>query len=123
MVFWTHDQRGAEFSASTTHLQHYKRFPPGGEKARRTGQAHGHLLWARLHQRLRRMVRQAKRLRRRSPKGHQRSLRDVAAELAKLGFVNERGTAFSPSSINSKDHPLEDCRHQRLLSRKVKNVG
>ena len=29
------------------------------------------------------LVRQAKRLRRRSPKGHQRSLRDVATELAK----------------------------------------
>jgi transposase len=29
----------------------------------------------------------SKRLRRRSPKGHQRSLRDVAAELVKLGFV------------------------------------
>ena len=32
------------------------------------------------------LVRQAKGLRRRSPKGHQRSLRDVAAELAKLGL-------------------------------------
>jgi hypothetical protein len=40
-----------------------------------------------------------KRLRRRSPKGHQRSLRDVAAELTKLGFVNERGAEFSASSI------------------------
>jgi len=46
-------------------------------------------------------VRQAKRLRRRSPKGHQRSLRDVAAELAKLGFVNERGAKFSASSVQS----------------------
>ena len=46
-------------------------------------------------------MREAKRLRRRSPKGHQRSLRDVAAELTKLGFVNERGVKFSPSSINS----------------------
>ena len=47
------------------------------------------------------VVREAKRLGRRSPKGHQRSLRDVAAELAKLGFVNERKVAFSPSSIAS----------------------
>jgi hypothetical protein len=46
-------------------------------------------------------VREAKRLRRRSPKGHQRSLRDVAAELAKLGFVNQRGAEFSASSIAS----------------------
>jgi len=37
----------------------------------------------------------------RSPKGHQRSLRDVAAELAKLGFVNERGAMFSASSVQS----------------------
>jgi hypothetical protein len=47
------------------------------------------------------LVREAKRLRRRSPKGHQRSLRDVAAELAKLGFLNERGRQFSASSIAS----------------------
>ena len=47
------------------------------------------------------LVREAKRLRRRSPKGHQRSLREVAAELVKLGFVNQRGAAFSASSIKS----------------------
>jgi hypothetical protein len=46
-------------------------------------------------------VREAKRLRRRSPKGHQRSLRDIAAELAKLGFINERGAEFSASPIAS----------------------
>jgi virulence-associated protein VapD len=46
-------------------------------------------------------VREAKRLCRRSPKGHQRSLRDVAAELAKLGFVNEQGAMFSASSVQS----------------------
>jgi DNA invertase Pin-like site-specific DNA recombinase len=48
-----------------------------------------------------RLVTEAKRLRRRSPKGHQRSLRDVAAELANLGYVNERGAVFSASSIKS----------------------
>jgi hypothetical protein len=47
------------------------------------------------------LVHEAKRLRRRSPKGHQRSLRDVAAELAKLGFTNQRGAPFSASSIKS----------------------
>jgi DNA invertase Pin-like site-specific DNA recombinase len=47
------------------------------------------------------LVREAKRLRRRSPKGHQRSLREIAAELAKLGFVNERGGVFSASSVRS----------------------
>jgi len=36
-----------------------------------------------------------------TPKGHQRSLRDVAAELANLGFVNQRGVEFSASSVQS----------------------
>jgi hypothetical protein len=45
--------------------------------------------------------REAKRLRRRSPKGHQRSLRDVAAELAKLGYVNANGKEFSAASVQS----------------------
>jgi DNA invertase Pin-like site-specific DNA recombinase len=52
------------------------------------GNCEGRKRWAEINPEL---VREAKRLRRRSPKGHQRSLRDVAAELAKLGFVNERG--------------------------------
>jgi DNA invertase Pin-like site-specific DNA recombinase len=47
------------------------------------------------------LVVQAKRLRRKSPKGGQRSLREVAAELAKLGFFNERGRPFSASSVSS----------------------
>jgi hypothetical protein len=47
------------------------------------------------------LVRQAKQLRRRRPKRGQRSLRDVAAELAKLGFVNQRGAEFSASSVAS----------------------
>jgi len=29
------------------------------------------------------------------------SLRDVAAELAKRGYLNERGKEFSPSSVQS----------------------
>jgi hypothetical protein len=62
------------------------------------GKCEGRKSWAELNPDL---VRQARRLRRRSPKGHQRSLRDVAAELAKLGFVNERGAVFSPSSVQS----------------------
>jgi hypothetical protein len=36
-----------------------------------------------------------------SPKGHQRSLRVIAAELAKLGYLNERGKEFSASSVQS----------------------
>jgi hypothetical protein len=30
-----------------------------------------------------------------------KSLREIAAALARLGYVNERGAAFSPSSIKS----------------------
>jgi DNA invertase Pin-like site-specific DNA recombinase len=58
----------------------------------------GRKSWAEINPEL---TREAKRLRRRSPKGHQRSLREVAAELAKLGFVNERGVMFSASSVQS----------------------
>jgi DNA invertase Pin-like site-specific DNA recombinase len=58
----------------------------------------GRKSWAEINPEL---VREAKRLRRRSPKGHQRSLREIAAELAKLGFVNERGGVFSASSVRS----------------------
>jgi len=47
------------------------------------------------------LVSEAKRLRRRSPKGHQRSLREVAAELARLGYVNGASRPFSPSSVKS----------------------
>jgi DNA invertase Pin-like site-specific DNA recombinase len=47
------------------------------------------------------LVREARRLRRRSPKGRRRSLREVSAELAKAGYLNALGKAFSPSSIKS----------------------
>src|SRR5262249_53635048 len=63
-----------------------------------TRKCEGRKSWAEINPEL---VREAKRLRRRSPKGHQRSLRDVAAELAELGFVNERGVTFSASSVQS----------------------
>jgi DNA invertase Pin-like site-specific DNA recombinase len=62
------------------------------------GKCEGRKSWAEINPEL---VREAKRLRRRSPKGHQRSLRDVAAELAKLGHLNERGAIFSAASISS----------------------
>jgi hypothetical protein len=55
-------------------------------KRQAIGKCEGRKNWAEINPEL---VREAKRLRRRSPKGHQRSLRDVAAELAKLGFVNQ----------------------------------
>ena len=62
------------------------------------GKCEGRKSWAEINPEL---VRQAKRLRRKLPKGGQRSLRNVATELAKLGFLNERGTRFSPSSVAS----------------------
>ena len=64
----------------------------------RAGKCEGRKSWAEINPEL---VKEAKRLRRRSPKGHQRSLREVAAELAKLGYVNERGVRFSASSVQS----------------------
>lgn len=62
------------------------------------GKCEGRKSWAETNPEL---VKEAKRLRRRSPKGHQRSLRDVAAELGKLGFTNQRGAEFSAASIAS----------------------
>ena len=47
------------------------------------------------------LVRQAKRLRRRSPKGHQRSLREVSAALSAMGFTNANGQPFSASSVKA----------------------
>jgi hypothetical protein len=47
------------------------------------------------------LVRGAKRLRRRSPKGHQRSLRDIAVEPARLGYLNINGKPFAAMSIKS----------------------
>jgi hypothetical protein len=67
-------------------------------KKEHAGKCEGRKSWAEVNPDL---VREAKRLRRRSPKGHQRSLRSVAAELARLGYVNERGVQFSPSSVRS----------------------
>jgi DNA invertase Pin-like site-specific DNA recombinase len=47
------------------------------------------------------LVRQAKRLHRRTPKGHRRSLREVARELAAMGYVNKGGRPYSASCIRS----------------------
>ena len=43
----------------------------------------------------------ARRLRRRRPKGGQRSLREISAELAAAGYVNERGRPYNPKSVAS----------------------
>lgn len=60
-------------------------------KREAVGKVEGRKSWAELSPEL---VATAKRLRRRSPKGHQRSLREVADELARWGFTNERGARF-----------------------------
>lgn len=47
-------------------------------------------------------VAEAKRLRRASPKtGERRSLREISAELAAKGFLNERGRPYNPNSIKA----------------------
>jgi len=43
----------------------------------------------------------AKRLHRRSPKGHRRSLREIAKELAALGHTNKSGASYSASCVKS----------------------
>jgi DNA invertase Pin-like site-specific DNA recombinase len=68
-------------------------------KRAKTGKCEGRKSWAEINPA---MVLLAKSLRPRSTKGqHKRSLRDVAAELAKRGHLNERGKMFSPSSVQS----------------------
>jgi hypothetical protein len=48
------------------------------------------------------LIREAKRLARKNPKtGKTRSLRDIAAELASLGFLNQNGVAYSASSVRN----------------------
>jgi DNA invertase Pin-like site-specific DNA recombinase len=63
-----------------------------------TGRCEGRKSHAELN---REMVRQARRLRRRSPKGHQRSLREISAVLSGMGFKNANGQPFSASSIKA----------------------
>ncbi len=48
------------------------------------------------------VVAEAKRLRRASPKtGERRSLREVGTELAKTGYLNERGQPYSAKSVRA----------------------
>jgi hypothetical protein len=63
-----------------------------------TGKCEGRKSHAELRPELVAMVRH---LRRRRPKGGQRSLRDISAELAQRGIMNERGKPFSAASISS----------------------
>jgi hypothetical protein len=47
----------------------------------------------------------AKKLRRRLPEGGQRSLRTIAAELARAGYLNERGRPFAAASVSAMLKP------------------
>jgi hypothetical protein len=47
------------------------------------------------------LVLAAKRLHRRSPKGHRRSLREIARELQAMGYINKRGAPYSASCVKS----------------------
>jgi DNA invertase Pin-like site-specific DNA recombinase len=47
------------------------------------------------------LVLAAKRLHRRSPKGHRRSLREIASELATIGYTNRNGAPYSASCVKS----------------------
>ncbi len=47
------------------------------------------------------LVLAAKRLHRRSPKGHRKSLREIAGELAAMGYTNRSGAPFSASCVKS----------------------
>jgi DNA invertase Pin-like site-specific DNA recombinase len=67
-------------------------------KRREVGKCEGRKSHAELNPELVALVRQ---LRRRRPKGGQRSLRDISAELAARGHLNERGDPYSAASINS----------------------
>jgi DNA invertase Pin-like site-specific DNA recombinase len=66
------------------------------------------------------LVLAAKRLHRRSPKGHRRSLREIAKELAAMGYTNKSGEQYSsllrqvddrePSALSTGPRP---ARHRR----------
>jgi hypothetical protein len=47
------------------------------------------------------VVAEARRLRRKRPKGGQRSYRQIATELFQAGYRNSNNRAFSPSSIKA----------------------
>ena len=59
----------------------------------------------------------AKRLRRRNPKtGERKSLRSIAAELAKLGHLNVNGRPFAAESIQAMIRQRKALSHQSLAS-------
>jgi hypothetical protein len=67
-------------------------------KRRETGKCEGRKSHAERNPQLVALVKQ---LHRRRPKGGQRSLREISAELAARGHFNERGNPYSAASISS----------------------
>jgi len=67
-------------------------------KREATGKCEGRKSLAELHPDV---VVLARRLRRRRPKGGQRSLREISAELSAAGHVNERGKPYNAKSVAS----------------------
>jgi DNA invertase Pin-like site-specific DNA recombinase len=67
-------------------------------KRREAGKCDGRKSHAELRPEVVALVRQLRRWR---PKGGQRSLREISAELSQRGVMNERGKPFSAASINS----------------------
>ena len=70
--------------------------PPGSASGRPQGSARVGSFPAELRPEV---VALARKLRRRSPKRGQRSLRQIAAELAAQGYANDRGKPFNPASV------------------------
>lgn len=67
-------------------------------KRETAGNVEGRKSWVELNPTV---VAEARRLRRKSPKGGRRSLRQIAAELKAKGFLNECGKMFSAPSVSS----------------------
>jgi hypothetical protein len=62
------------------------------------------------------LVALVRQLRRRRPKGGQRSLWEISRELAVRGHLNERGVPFSAASINSRLRQMSQGLPQPLTS-------
>jgi hypothetical protein len=68
------------------------------KRAATGGKVEGRKSHAELHPELITLARQ---LRRKQRNGQRRSLRDISAELAARGYVNERGAPYAAASVNA----------------------
>jgi hypothetical protein len=85
-------------SSTRRRLLPSSRAPENASEPSRAHKVEGRKSHAELRPELVALVRQ---LRRKRPKGGQRSLREISAELAARGHLNERGVSFSAASIAS----------------------